>query len=440
MKTTKLLLGLLFMATLAFVAACGDDDKDVNSGPLNLTEITASGTNLDGALVTKPLLATPAAVNVALTSVITITFSKDVDAATATSTNITLMQGATTVPTTVATDGADVTVTPTDDLGQNLAYTLTIGSGVKADDGGLFTQVTRTFTTESEFDAPIPQADKLVVYIPFNNDVTDEMDHTILNDEVTFGTDRFGVASKAATFNGTTNYVGVEYGTDMSNASTTVSYWIKLPASADYSAHIGTTGAGNIKQYVTFAIGGNNGTFHEWNRFTCCDLGFDIDVLKYYTNHVNSGTASTLAGSNIEMKNEGNPAGDRVVEVNNPNWIEDGTGVWMHIVTSWNAATRTKSFYINGVPSTVYTLTPSAEYALDAATIDVAGIDLDATNSRNLYLGSGVPYWATKIEGGITPFRSGIPFAFKGQMDDFRMFSVALTDAEVLALYNAETP
>jgi Bacterial Ig-like domain len=440
MKTTKLLLGLLFMATLAFVAACGDDDKDVNSGPLNLTEITASGTNLDGTLVTKPLLATPAAVNVALTSVITITFSKDVDAATATSTNIMLTQGANAVPATVSADGADVTVTPTDDLAQDTDYTLTIGSGVKADDGGLFTQVTRTFTTESEFDAPIPQADKLVVYIPFNNDVTDEMDHTILNDEVTFGTDRFGVASKAATFNGTTNYVGVEYGTDMSNASTTVSYWIKLPASADYSAHIGTTGASNIKQYVTFAIGGNNGTFHEWNRFTCCDLGYDIDVLKYYTNHVNSGTASTLAGSNIEMKNEGNPGGDRVVEINNPNWIEDGTGVWMHIVTSWNAATRTKSFYINGVPSTVYTLTPSAEYALDAATIDVAGIDLDATNSRNLYLGSGVPYWATKIEGGITPFRSGIPFAFKGQMDDFRMFSVALTDAEVLALYNAEQP
>jgi hypothetical protein len=440
MKTIKLLLGMLFIATVALVAACSDDDNDPNAGPLNLTSITAVGTNLDGAAVTKDIAATPAAVNVALNSVITVAFSKEVDAATATSTNVTLTQGGTAVPSAVAAVGSGITVTPTDDLEQGVVYTLTLTSGIKGDDGGLFTQVTRTFTTETEFDAPIPQADKLVVYIPFNGDVTDELDHTILNDEVTFGTDRFGVASKAATFNGTTNYVGVEYGDDMSNASTTVSYWIKLPASADYATHIGTTGANNIKQYVTFAIGGNNGTFHEWNRFTCCDLGFDIDVLKYYTNHVNSGSASTLAGSGIEMKNEGNPAGDRVVEINNPNWIEDGTGVWMHIVTSWNAATRTKSFYINGVPSTVYTLTPSAEYALDAATIDVAGIDLDVTNSRNLYLGSGVPYWATKIEGGITPFRSGIPFAFKGQMDDFRMFSVALTNTEVLALYNAETP
>ncbi|MDZ4809004.1 MAG: LamG-like jellyroll fold domain-containing protein [Bacteroidota bacterium] len=140
------------------------------------------------------------------------------------------------------------------------------------------------------------------------------------------------------------------------------------------------------------------------------------------------------------MKNEGNPGGDKVVEVNNKQWLENNTGTWMHIVTSWNAATRTKSFYINGVPSTVFTLSASAEFALDDAIIDGAGIDLDATNSKNLYLGSGVPFWATKTATGITPFRSEIPFAYKGQMDDFRMFSVALTNAEVLSLYNAEKP
>jgi hypothetical protein len=140
------------------------------------------------------------------------------------------------------------------------------------------------------------------------------------------------------------------------------------------------------------------------------------------------------------MKNEGQPGGNKVVEINNTNWIEDATGQWVHIVTSWSAATHRKAFYINGVPSTVYEIAPSAEYSLDNATIDVAAIDLDATNSRNLYIGSGVPYWATKTATGITPFRSGIPFAFKGQMDDFRMYSVALTDAEVLALYNAEKP
>jgi hypothetical protein len=140
------------------------------------------------------------------------------------------------------------------------------------------------------------------------------------------------------------------------------------------------------------------------------------------------------------MKNEGSPDGNQIVEVDNIPWLENATSQWIHIVTSWNAADRKKSFYVNGVPSTVYNVPPSAEYALDAAVIDVAGIDLDATNSRNLYIGSGLPYWATKTETGLTPFRADVPHAYKGQMDDFRMFSVALTNAEVLALYNAEKP
>jgi hypothetical protein len=80
------------------------------------------------------------------------------------------------------------------------------------------------------------------------------------------------------------------------------------------------------------------------------------------------------------------------------------------------------------------------EYALDAATIDVDGINLDPANNPNLYLGTAVPFWAT-IEGdGVVPFRGGREYGFKGRMDDFRMFSVALTDAEVLELYNAERP
>ena len=439
MKTIKLMLGLIAVGLIGFIAACGDDDPKVNVGPLNLTSISASGLDLDGEPVTREITATPA-VNVPLDAVFTITFSKNVDAATATGANVTLTQGATPVPSIVAANGDEVTLTPNDDLEQGLVYTLTLTSGIKADDGGLFTQVTRTFTTETEFDAPIPQEDNLVVYIDFNGEVADAKSHTILNDEVTFGADRFGVANKAGTFNGTTNYVGVEYGEDMISASTTVSYWMKLPSSADFAAHIGTTAANDVKQFVTWSIGGNAGAFHSFTRFTCCDLGYDLDAMNYRTLHVNSGTAAALAGSDVEMKNEGNPGGNKLIEIDNTDWLEEQTGEWVHIVTTWDATTQKKSFYINGVPSTVYHLAPSAEWDLGDATIDVAAIDSDETNSRNLYLGSGVPYWATITENGIAPFRDETAFAFKGQMDDFRIFSVALTDAEVLALYNAETP
>ena len=440
-KKAKLIFTVVLAAGLAsiYLEGCKKDD---DPSALTIVSITSTGTNLTtGASQTVDLNGSTSPTNVPTNGVLTVTFSKPVNGATVTTTSVTLSDGTTNVPLAVATVGSVVTVTPTAELVRGTLHTISVASSVIATDGGKFITASRTFTTAGKKPPVVPQSSKLVVYVPFEGTVVDKATaHPILNSNVTFVADRFGNFNGCADFNGTTNYVGIQYAANMSNANTTVSYWIKLPASQAYKDHIGTTAASNIKQYVTFAIGGNNGTYHEWNRFTCCGLTYDIDVLKYFTNHKNSGAASTLAGSSIEMKNEGNPGGDKIVEIKNTSWIEQQTGKWMHIVTSWNAATRTKSFYINGVPSTVYKLTPSADYALDDAIIDVAGIDVDPNNSRNLYLGSGVPYWANKTATGITPFRSNIPFAFKGQMDDFRMYSVALTDAEVLSLYEAEKP
>ena len=436
MKHASKIFGLIGLIGLMTFSGCKDDAPSA----LAIVSITSTGTNLTtGASQTVDLNGTTSPTDVPTNGVVTVTFSKPVNGATVTSTSITLSDGTTNIPLTITTTGAAVAIAPTAELVRGTLYTISVTSAVIATDGGKFTTASRTFTTAGRKPPVVPQSSKLVVYVPFESVVADKQGHTVLNSAVTFTTDRFGNFNGCADFNGTTNYVGIQYAADMSNANTTVSYWIKLPTSQAYKDHIGLTSTGT-KNYVTFAIGGNNGTFHQWKRFTCCGLTYDIDVLEYFTNHKNSGNASTLAGSSIEMKNEGKPGGDKIVEVNNIPWLESNTGKWMHIVTSWNAATRTKSFYINGVPSTVYKLTPSAEYALDDAIIDAAGIDLDATNSKNLYLGSGVPYWATKTTSGITPFRSGIPFAYKGQMDDFRMYSVALSNAEVLSLYEAEKP
>lgn len=439
MKQLKLWSLLLIAGGFLTFLGCSEDNND--PAGLEIVSITATGTNITtGSSITVDLNGATSATDIPVDGTITVTFSRPVDAATATSTNITLSDETANVTLAITASGSEVMIAHDEELVGGTIYTISISSALAAEDGGKFVAASRTFTTAGRKPAVVPQAANLVVYLPFDGEVTETFNHPILNSNVTFGEDRLGNFEGAAVFNGTTNYVGVQYAADMSNANTTVSYWMKLPNSQGLKDHMGITDPYSIKQYVTFCIGGNNGTYHEFNRFTCCDFGYDIDVLKYFTNHLNSGSASTLAGSHIEMKNEGNPGGDKVVEIDNPTWVEDQTDKWVHIVTSWNASAHRKAFYINGVPSTVYELTPSADYSLDDAIIDVEGIDADPANNKNLYLGSGVPYWATITSDGITPFRSGIPFAFKGQMDDFRMFSVALTDAEVLALYDAEKP
>lgn len=428
MKHTIKIFGLIGLIGLMTYTGCNEE----NPSSLTIVSVASNGTDLTtGNNTTVDLNGVASATNVPPDGVITITFNKSVDAASVTSANVSLNNGTDDAAVTVAANGVEVTLTPTVPLLQGTIYTLLVSSAVNADDGGNFTATSRTFTTAGTAPPVVPQADNLVVYLSFNGVVEDEFNHTILNNEVTLATDRFGNFESSANFNGTTNYVGIEYGTDMSNANTTVSYWIKVPASAEYTTHAAI-------EYVTFAIGGNSGTWHGFGRFECC--GNVFDYLKYYTNHVNSGSAASPAGSEHQMKNEGTPEGDQVVEVDNIPWLDDNTNEWMHIVTSWNAALRRKSFYVNGVLSTAYNVTPTAEYTLDAAVIDVTSIDLDATNSRNLYLGAGVPYWATKTPTGIIPFRGDVPHGYKGQMDDFRMYSVALTDSEVLSLYNAEKP
>lgn len=435
----KYWIGALMLSALVFTAC--DDEDNGETPALTIEALTATGTDLEtGEETTVDLNAATSASDVPPNSTFTITFNKAVDASTVSASSFTLTAGDESTTLTAAAAGSEVTATVDEEMTQGLVYTLTIEGTIAAEDGGALTSTTRTFTVAGRAPADVPQEDNLVVFVDFEGEVREAFGNNILNSEVTFGEDRFGNFNGAADFNGVDNYIGIEYSADMSNASTTVSYWMRLPEQAEFEAHFGTTAEGTITQFVTFGIGGNNGTYHEWNRFTCCELGYDIDVLKYVTLHQNSGSASELAADFSEMKNEGNPNDIKVVEADNVDWLRESVGNWVHVVTSWDASARRKAFYINGVPLTVFEFVAGDEYALDGAIIDVAGIDLDPANNANLYLGTAVPFWAN-IEGdGVVPFRGGREFGFKGQMDDFRMFSVALTDAEVQELYNAERP
>jgi Bacterial Ig-like domain len=434
MKHTSKIFGLIGLIGLITFSGCKDDDPSA----LTILSITSIGTNLTtGGSETVDLNGTTSPTNVPTNGIVTATFSKAVNGATVTATSITLSDGTTNVPLTVATTGAVVTITPTAELVRGTLYTISITSAVTATDGGKFTEASRTFTTAGRKPPVIPQSSKLVIYVPFDGVVTDQLGHTIINPTgVTFTADRFGTFAASADFNGTTNYVGLQYKVDLLMANQTISYWIKLPASAVYNTHVRTT------SYVTFALGGNDGYFHEFGRF---DDGptRTLDFLNYRTIHVNNGTNPGLLGSSDENKQEGRPNDPpRTFEANNLGWLESNTGKWLHIVTTYNATTSTKTFYFNGQKGTEFVFTPNVggTEAKGNMTIDVTAIDGNATNSKNLYIGSGVPFWATlNPNGTIVPFR-GVPHAFKGQMDDFRIFGAALTSAEVLALYNAEKP
>ena len=119
------------------VVACKKDNPEP-APPLSLGGVLCGGIELAGGSAT----------NVSTTSPIIITFGAIVDATTATTTNITLKQGASLVSIGVSASISTVTVTPTNELSMGLVYTLTISSGVKSDKGVSAENITISFTTQ----------------------------------------------------------------------------------------------------------------------------------------------------------------------------------------------------------------------------------------------------------------------------------------------------
>ncbi|MGB3468824.1 MAG: Ig-like domain-containing protein [Cyclobacteriaceae bacterium] len=417
-----------------FLNSCSDSDDGPSS--ITLISLTANGTSLeDGSNVMLDLNGASSAVDVPPNAVISAEFSDEVDASTINAANIELTTDEGAAEYELAVNGAIVTLTPTNNLIQGTLHTLTVSADVQSANGLSVVPASRTFTTSGTAPAEVPQQENLVLYLSFNTDVTDAFNHATLASDLTFGTDRFGNLSSAGEFNGTSNYAAIDYSDDLNSGSHTISYWIKLPASADYDTHVRTA------NFVTFSIGGLEGYLHEWGRFDCCD-GLTLDFLKYVTSHANAGTASDFASEFMEMKGE-NRQGDDISEIDNLAWLEELTGQWALVTTSYNAATEAKTVYINGSKVIEITLAPTDDggFDLEEISLNADAIATNENNNNNLYIGSGLPFWGTLNAGdAITPLVAEINHAFKGAMDDFRIFKVALTEAEVLELYNAERP
>ncbi|MCF8304601.1 MAG: Ig-like domain-containing protein, partial [Bacteroidales bacterium] len=114
MKHLKLLLAMILVAGVTVFIGCSDDDEPAE---MTIETITGTGTDLEsGDQVTKDLNAASAATDVPLDVVIEITFSKEVDAATVTSSTVTLSSSSGDVGLGLDVSGTTITVTPDGEL------------------------------------------------------------------------------------------------------------------------------------------------------------------------------------------------------------------------------------------------------------------------------------------------------------------------------------
>ncbi len=441
MKTIRLLIGMLFIGSVAFIAACSDDDDgDVNAGPLNLTSVTAVGTDINtGDPVTKTLSEGATASNVPIDAVFTVVFSKDVDAATATSTNITLTQGATSVATTVVAVGAVVTVTPTNDLLQDTDYTLTLTSGIKAEDGGLFTQTTRAFSTESESEVPIE--DGLIAHWKFEDNAADltgdfDADNVV---GITYVAGRSTAAGKAASFNGTTSIIEIPNGADLAvTEDLTVSFWVKV--NSDNKKADGTTQKG-------YFIMGFNG--YRAFQIEMAPSRADTKMAATYSfdDNVNRGQDLWLDATGNTGFQGWTYSEDMSGDGGLPAYVDDK---WAHFVYVFNSATKVGSIYLNGVlrKEQDFNAYPDDHaFKIHNATGIGFNTTSDGTSGGTAVTGLGshfaLGFYCSSETTAFSDFANYSEVDhnhFKGELDDVKIYHIAKSAEEVEAQYNDEKP
>ena len=441
MKTFRYLI----MMTLAFgylftLTGCDEDEP----AALTIESIEAVGTDIQtGNETTKDLNAATAAEDVPTDAVITVMFSSEVDPNTV-DPNIALEDNnENDVPVNASTNGAEVTVTPQEELRRGTQYTLIFESGLQSEDGGSLNATTRTFSTAGRSEVTPPQSANQQFYVNLNGNVEDEMNNYEVANEaaVEYVEDRFGQVGSAVYFDGDETIIEYADGENLITPSFTLSMWINV----DTVNHLDANG--NQASMFVFGIGNFNGIMmelHSWADFNRMKFGQSF-LTENDNERAEDFTIWDLDGNLEEFEVNRGADFENLVPEGLAGLIVDQ---WAHVVYVYDQAENKRYCYING------TLQRSTDF--DQSNIEgIPSIDRMAFTTNEQQDEPEDPEFISKrlalgfVHGSNSKMWAGEPWGsyeeptanhYKGGMDDVRIFNVPLTAEEVGQLYNAESP
>lgn len=165
-------INIVFGASLVILmASCQPEEIKVNTAPLFAESFIANGTDTNtGEPVSKTM--DDNAAGIPVDAVFTINFSKAVTSDAAS--YVTLTQEGAAVAASITAEGESVIIDPAENLEFGTKYTITIDNNIRAQDGGMFLKnVTRSFTTEVEIPAYVPQYEGEIFYMSFDGTFTE---------------------------------------------------------------------------------------------------------------------------------------------------------------------------------------------------------------------------------------------------------------------------
>ncbi len=427
MKKQIILLSSLMItaALLVGVASCKKDSTPATFELSGLVAQLVGGTiDLNGATSANTVPDNPT---------IVATYTLNVNAGSVTSGNITLLRDwdKKSIPLTVTTTGASITIVPNEDLGNGALFTLTFPT-VASTDGKSYPGFVRTFSTIGTF-VPTGQ----VAYWNFEDNANDQVGtfnaDSIIN--ITYTASYKAVAGKAATFDGTTSIIEVPNGDQLSNtAALSLCFWIKTNSAGHVDA------LGNPKGHFVIGLGAFNGfQFEIQGSYAECKVGATYDVGSPATNSHDL----TFNGNGLYNNTPEGWKACTYSKLLSPTPAEGMVALlkdkWASVVFVFNGATKVATMYINGEKM------KEEDFTLADPTLNAAvGLKWNG-NAPEVYprLAFGFvksrqgSLWATQPWGGYT-----IPTSnhFGGQLDDVRIFHRVLTATEIDLMYKSEKP
>ena len=446
----------LLIAAGLIVVSCGDDEPDpMPVDPMfNLVSLTADGIDLAGV---------SAAVDVPEMAIITATFSTNVNASTATNANFNISntESGEDADYSVSASGTTVTLTPSSGWDPGSQFNIVLSSTIAGTNGVSYGGNTLSFRTAGIF---VPMAEAQVLAVDFDgSSVVDEVGGLTVSTvgTMTFTEDRRGTADAAAYFDGQGNLVEISGSDDLIPSSASISFWFKTDI-ADYD---GGEGTGNPQTRFVMGLGVERGYFLEVGRRSNdpTSEAYGETFLKYATNHVNIGNNGSAvpkatAWSEVNSQLNVNFSVDNMqsgwsfaideLQEDPPNrsFVTDQViGQWTHLVMVVDAVMQTKTFYINGAKWATFSwLDSGADWLFSDLSLKTENNDGTPVEGivSTLALGfagaqnntsTGWANWATHNDNPAESKRF-----FKGSLDQFRIFNVALSDADIMELYDNE--
>ena len=407
----KLFLGLL-LGTAVFLSGCKEDEP----ATLTLDAIVAGTVDLNTAT---------AATGVPVDAAITVTFSTDVDMATAISANITMTQDYDDagIEMDIAAAGKVITLTPKANLGNGTLYILDFGAGLLSTEGQALTPVSRSFTTEGTF-APAGA----IAHWNFENNADDQVGSYDASAEIaiTYTDSRNAAAGKAATFDGDASIIEVPNGDQLINTQNfTLSFWVKTNSTHDAGHFVIGLGAFKGLQFEMF--GGYDGA-----KF----------AISYELADGTTASEDMWFPSDATMKDNGGFQGwDFAKAIPAADMIAMLKDKWLNVVYTYDGVDRKGTLYYNGekMKSFDIDLWPDDDVKRGVVGMKWGGDGVEVVNELafGFIQSRAGTLWDTETWGGYD-----FPTAnhFKGQLDDIRIYHKAITANEVLLMYNSEKP